>query len=207
MQIVNELPTAFATYKKMGGCLDFTFFDEVANDLESQVSGISKAISSRSDFDRTKLESISHRFINENQLLGDWYDRRSGDLLSLGDFNMENGEVLRNPRLKDLNHANVKSSAGQIPDVGSGGQLAYAFSQPPYRLQASSSQIQAAFDQIKDFILPAMERCEIIDWSDPKLPEVSSYFNAGSEWWGVFLFSVYVPTSRKLSVILGSTSD
>jgi len=207
MQIVNALPKAFESFKKMGGCLDFTFFDEVENDLESQMSGISRALSSRSDFDRTKLESINHRYINENQLLGDWYDRRSGDLLSLGGFNMENGEVLRNPRLKDLNHADVRSSVSESPDVGSGGQLAYAFSQPPYRLQASSLQIQVVFDQIKDFILPAMERCEIIDWSDPKLPEVSSYFKDGSEWWGVFLFTVYIPANRKLSVILGSSTD
>lgn len=207
MQVMEDLPEAFRTYEKMGGCLDFTFYYQVENNMESHISGISKALLSRSDFDPAAFESIEHRYINENQLLGDWYDRRSGNLLSVGDFFMENGETLRNPQIVNLDRAKVKSSSQSIPEVGSGGQLAYAFSQPPYRLQASSSQIQAVFDDIKDFILPALEPCEIVDWSTPKLTEVSDYFGAGSEWWGVFLFTIYAPVSQKLSVILGSTTD
>ncbi len=48
---------------------------------------------------------------------------------------------------------------------------------------------------------------EILDWSDARLPEVSDYFDDGAEWWGVFLFSVHIPSMRRLTIIAGSTTD
>lgn len=56
-------------------------------------------------------------------------------------------------------------------------------------------------------MLPRSDHCEILDWSNPKLVHVSDYFKAGMEWWGVFLFSIYAPTSRRLSIVMGSASD
>ena len=38
-------------------------------------------------------------------------------------------------------------------------------------------------------------------------PAVSDYFAAGMEWWGVFLFSVYVPALQRLTIIAGSSTD
>ncbi len=46
-----------------------------------------------------------------------------------------------------------------------------------------------------------------MDWSSPRLPEASRFFAAGMEWWGVFLFTIYVPQIRRLTVIAGSTAD
>ena len=48
---------------------------------------------------------------------------------------------------------------------------------------------------------------EILDWTNPKLPEVSAFFASGMEWWGVFLFTVHVPETGLLTVICGSTTD
>jgi hypothetical protein len=39
------------------------------------------------------------------------------------------------------------------------------------------------------------------------LPEASKFFAAGMEWWGVFLFTINVPSIGRLTVIAGSTSD
>ena len=40
-----------------------------------------------------------------------------------------------------------------------------------------------------------------------RLAEVSDYFESGLEWWGVFLFSIYVPALRRLVIIAGSATD
>jgi steroid 5-alpha reductase family enzyme len=67
--------------------------------------------------------------------------------------------------------------------------------------------VQTLFEEIRDFILPPALECEICDWSSPRLPEVSDYFADGMEWWGIFLFSVYIPALNRLTVVAGSTTD
>ncbi|WP_027999280.1 hypothetical protein [Sinorhizobium arboris] len=68
-------------------------------------------------------------------------------------------------------------------------------------------KLPPAFEEVRDFILPPFDGSEILDWSDARLPEVSDYFDAGAEWWGVFLFSVYIPARRRLTIVAGSTTD
>ena len=88
-----------------------------------------------------------------------------------------------------------------------GGQFAYAFSCPPYRLQAKASAIQSTFDEIREFISPSKTEIHIWHWSNPALPQVSDYFAAGMEWWVVYLFSIHVPARRRLTIIAGSATD
>ncbi len=111
------------------------------------------------------------------------------------------------PPLRKLDKVRFESGVADLPDIGGGGQFAYAFSHPPYGLSGHPSEIQTVFEQIRDYILPPEEMSIIYDWSNPQLPKVSKFFEAGSEWWGMFLFSIYVPAMRKLTIIAGSTSD
>jgi hypothetical protein len=113
---------------------------------------------------------------------------------------------LVNPRLRQLDDL-VMAGGVEIPDPGGGGQFAYAFSWTPYGLHAKPREIQQLFDAITDFVLPPGADHEIWDWASPRLPEVSQYFEAGMDWWGVFLFTIYVPSLRRLTVIAGSTTD
>ncbi|MBN9467142.1 MAG: hypothetical protein J0J10_00035 [Bosea sp.] len=57
------------------------------------------------------------------------------------------------------------------------------------------------------FLFPPLQKAEITDWSSPKLPEVSDYFADGMEWWGVFLFTIYLPDLKRLTVIAASATD
>ena len=46
------------------------------------------------------------------------------------------------------------------------------------------------------------------DWAGPELPALCpDYFEPGTEWWGVSLFTVHVAEERRLTVILGSSTD
>lgn len=101
-----------------------------------------------------------------------------------------------------------KPTSYTLPRPGTGGDFARAFTDPPYGHGKTSLQdLEAAFNELRDFILPAWHEAEIRDWASPQLVEVSEYFKAGMEWWGVFLFTIYVPSLGRLSAIAASASD
>ena len=204
MQRVEKLPPAFKRFHKMSGVLDFAVFEGASGTKEEILSAISQAIPN-ANVDR--LSSLGSRRIKERAFFGDWYDRDSGMLLRLGSYDTADGQTLTNPKLKKLQGVKIVSGAVNIPDPGGGGQFAYAFSHPPYGLRGSPREVQSIFAEIRDFILPPGEVSEILDWSSPQLPEVSAYFANGMEWWGVFLFSIHIPASGRLTIIAGSTTD
>jgi len=109
--------------------------------------------------------------------------------------------------LEKLEGVKITPGAAPSPQAGVGGQFAYAFSRPPYGLKGRPSEVQAVSEEIRDFLLPPGQRSETCDWSSPQLPEVSDYFIAGMEWWGVFLFSIYIAEIERLSIVTDSTTD
>ncbi len=127
--------------------------------------------------------------------------------MKIGEYTTSDGKKLVNPRLKDLEGIHIRSGGSPLPEAGAGGQFAYAFSWTPYGLKAGPEQVQELFTAITKFVLPPNLEHDILDWSSPRLPEVSKFFAAGMEWWGVFLFTVHIPVIRRLTVIAGSTSD
>lgn len=207
MKPVRQRPPGLGRYERMGGVLDFAVFEETRGTEEELLLAIAAALGRRASFDPARLRSLGARRIDERAFFGDWHDHESGALLRLGSYTTADGRHLRNPKLSDLEGTSIRSGGGEIPAAGTGGQFAYAFSRPPYPLEARPRQVQAVFDEIRSFILPHGHHSEILDWSSPHLPEVSDYFDAGMEWWGVFLFSIHVPALQRLTVIAGSTTD
>lgn len=207
MKRVEKLPPAFKRYEKMLGALDFAVFDDATGTEEEILSAISQALPDAGSLDARKLRSLGFRRIRERRFFGDWYDLESGLLLKIGSYKTADGSELENPTLKKLDRAKIISGAWQCPEVGAGGEFAYAFSHPPYGLKGQPSEVQATFEEIRDFILPPIHQAQIWDWSSPLLPEVSAYFAAGMEWWGVFLFSIHVPAIQRLTIVAGSTTD
>jgi hypothetical protein len=204
MQAVENLPAAFERFQRIGGVLDFATFDDAYGDENSALAAISTILP---DADRSRLKSLGFRRIDRPAFYGDWYDPGDDALLRRGVWTTEDGRELVNPKLRDLTQILIVSGASTVPEPGTGGQFAYAFSSTPHGLQARPSEVQELFCAIRDFILPRGLEHEISDWSSPRLSEVSSYFAAGMEWWGVFLFTVYVPAPRRLTVIAGSSTD
>lgn len=207
MKPIGELPPAFSRYKKMMGVLDFAVFEDT-NGTEAEIlSAISQVLRREHLFDAEKLRALGCRRIGKRTFFGDWYDLHTERLLKVGNWRTADGRELENPDLKKLGRLEITSGAAPCPEAGAGGQFAYAFSSTPYGLKGRPSEVQAVFDEIKNFLFPPHQRSEICDWSSPRLPEVSDYFAAGMEWWGVFLFSVYIPEIERLSIVAGSTTD
>jgi hypothetical protein len=207
MMRLTKLPSAFERYEEMLGVLDFAVVEGANGDEEEILSTIPHALQPAFTFNAAKLRSLGYKRISERTFFGDWYALESGKLLKLGDYRTADGSKLQNPKLESLDSVKILSGASTCPDPGSGGNFAYAFSNPPYGLNAQGSDVQTVFEEIRDFILPPALQCEICDWSSPRLPEVSDYFADGMEWWGVFLFSVYIPALSRLTVVAGSTTD
>jgi hypothetical protein len=203
MRAVERLPAEFERFRQIGGALGFAIYEDVGEEVEA-LTAISSTIS---DIDAGMLETLGSRRIDKLSFFGDWFDAATGSVLKIGEFITSDGKTLVNPRLKDLDGIHIRSGASPLPVAGAGGQFAYAFSWTPYGLNADPGEVQELFDAITKFILPPKQEHHILDWSSPRLPEVSKFFAAGMEWWGVFLFTIHVPQISRLTVIIGSTSD
>lgn len=201
---VVALPPAFQRFSEIGGALEFAVFEDVQGDLETALEAISVTVPG---IEKDKLRALGSRCIDDQTFFGDWYDAQTKSLLWIGTHTTSDGRTLTDPRLSDLDNVRISHRASSIPEMGGGGQFAYAFSHTPYGLQARPSEVQALFDSIRDYVIPSDVEHEILDWTNPRLPEASAYFTAGAEWWGIFLFTAYVPQIRRLTVVSGSTTD
>lgn len=207
MQRVHRLPSPFRRFRKIGGVLDFGVFGDSDGTDADIAEAVGETLRHGRRFDGDRLIALGSRPVFKRALLGDWYDPESKTLLRRGEWTTSDGRELKDPPLPSLGNTKLVSGVGTLPEVGASGQLAYAFSCPPYTLDAKPAEVQELFDAIIAFLLPRELHHEIRDWSSPALVEVSDYFEAGAEWWGVHLYTIHIPELRRLAVIAGSTSD
>lgn len=207
MRRIEHLPAAFQRFESFGGALDFAAFENAGGTEQDVLEAIPAALCHRKTLDIGRLRALGYRRITPTVFFGAWYNPASGALLKRGHYTTRDGRDLVDPSYDVYERSDVAAGGGRIPDVGSGGNYAYAFCNTPYGLTAKAEVVQQAFNDITAFMMPAGHDAVIWDWSNPALSEVSDYFDAGMEWWGVFLFSIYVPELRRLTIIAGSTTD
>lgn len=207
MNRLDRPPSAFQRYRQVGGVVEFGVFEQANGTQDEALDAIGQLLEPDGAFDRDRLCALGGRSLDKHALLGDWYDPLSKSLILRGEWRTDAGVTLHDPPLESLDAVRIVSGGAPVPIAGGGGQFAYAFSNPPYRLDARPSEVQQLFDAACDFIMPAGTHHDIRDWSDPRLVDVSPVFRAGMEWWGVFLFTIHVPALRRLTVALASTTD
>lgn len=196
-------PSSIAQYREAGGELEFEIFEDADGTPDEVFAALCNWIP---DCNTDALRAVGFRQIEDAQFYGDWFDPSSNSLLQKG-FTQTGDAEFVDVRLADLEGARVVGSGGPIPPAGDGGQFAYAFSRPPYGISLSPKATQELFDKLRQFIAPPGVDHIILDWTSAELPNVSPYFEAGMEWWGVFLFSIYIPDYRRLTLIRGSATD
>ncbi len=208
----DTLPPAFARFEEIGGELAFAIFDDADGDDEAVLQVIAQVLDDPMDdpVDIDLLRKHGYRRVDLAGFLGDCCDPKTSTLIARGTHRSGRGEIYVNPTLAaldDLPRLSSSSSGIVRPGDVNGEKFAYAFSKPPYRLRASGAEIQQLFDAVMGEILPPGHPADILDWTNPDLPAVSGIFYAGMEWWGVFLFSIYIPDLRQLTIIVGSATD
>ena len=153
------------------------------------------------------LQSIEERELTREAFLGEWCDPRDLMLINRGSGEVEGLGRVSDIRYDKLGEAPFRNWAWATPDCDEPGQYAYAFSSPPYGMQGSQAEIQRLFKQSTELLLGRGERIEIFDWSGGHLTRVHPLFEAGMEWWGVFLFTIFRPDDHSMIVISASTTD
>lgn len=203
MHRVDPLPSAIARYHEINGVVEYAIFDDADGDPDTAFEAICASVPID---DREALRATGFRKIDDATFFGEWYDPATGALLLIGQYTFEDGRAYTNAPLRDLEGLRVVNGGSPIPPAGGGGEYAYAFTRPPYGMRGRA-ETQHLFEKINHFILPEGVEHEILDWSSPELPKASPYFEAGMEWWGVFLFTIYVPDYRRLTIAYASTTD
>ncbi|MGY3777087.1 hypothetical protein [Isobaculum melis] len=59
------------------------------------------------------------------------------------------------------------------------------------------------FRTINQLLFPNQQNLIIYRWND----DWSDYFDAGKEWWGTFYWTIYDPSTNRMTVIGASTTD
>lgn len=206
MPLPVELPAAFAQYRAIGGILEFAMFDGSDGSEGDLLDAIRAVIPAPCGFDGQALREIGSRAIGLAEFLGAWCNPDSCRLIKVGKWYGPNDSEFDDPELVSLEGIAMDGGVCFPPDPGSGGQFAYAFQCPPGGdLKARPSEVQALFDELRGFLLPAGEDVEIRDWSSPGLDAVSDWFASGVDGWGVFLFTLYSRQTGRLKVIAASS--
>ena len=75
----------------------------------------------------------------------------------------------------------------------------FAFLEPPH----GNSYLKKDFTEFNEALFPNKSHCEVYRWND----EFSNYFDAGREWWGTGLWSVYDCIDKTMIIIGASLTD
>ncbi len=203
----RTVQNAFKPFYKIGGVLGFIVYEGASNDDADAGFAIHDALAQMGKVNDDAFNALHPRRLTEAQFFGDWYDPSNSNLIWNGNVTTSDGRHLTRPTFKDLAGVKVASAGAGVPDIGQGGQFAYAFANPPYGLTGRRDHIQDVFNKVRQTLLPPGHACIITDWASPDLDQVSAYFAQGKEWWGIFLFTIRDTTTGRLTVILGSTTD
>ncbi len=179
-------------YHNRGGVAHFSFVENIQNSIVAISDAIERHFLELPEYDlapfyrlwfnRESLNIINPTCIDRDTFYGTCWDIKTKRL------------IFTNPT--------IMGSPGETR-----GEYAYAFAFPPHQISLEDHEIENIFDEIDQKIFPQNEEIEILDWASPNLINVSNYFEEGFEYWGAFLFSIYVPSQRKLSIISASTTD
>ncbi len=112
------------------------------------------------------------------------------------------------PHLNDYFIAGDAETPSKIVRISEGDYLAdgyaAAFANPPYPMQLDATNLNQLFIQINgSFFGGLIASLEIYDWSGTW----SKYFEAGAEWWGAYLWTVFNKDTHQLVTIGASSTD
>lgn len=203
----TSLPAAFDRYALLGGALEFALFDDADGTPEQIVEAVRQALPSCASFSGERLLQLGCRPIHQTRFFGSYLGNDGRDLIRRGTWRTADGQQFTDATFRQLAGLRVTSGGHSPPDPGEGGNFALGFAFPVHGPGGDPLEWQYLFDSIRTVLLPPATPAEIRDWASPHLDEVSDYFAAGLEWWGVYLFSIYLPDWRQLAIVLGSSTD
>jgi len=101
----------------------------------------------------------------------------------------------------DVEPTRIAHNAWSTPEVDG---YKTAFFLPPHGLSGGREETRRLFERINPYVLGSdRTTAEIFGWST----DWSAYFDAGREWWGMFLWTIRPNRGRDLVVVAASATD
>ena len=204
LEPTSEEATILNRYLKAGGILDFVFIgctdgEDVASEethRQALLLGM-KCLQERlgyfSEFavatELERLEPVRAPFEIDGHRLNALRGKRISKTEFLG------------PRY-DIGRQSLKADSMLGSDDAGG--FAYAFADTPQGLWLRGDERQDLFDEVISTVLGGIDDdSTIFEWPT----DWSSYFEAGREWWGCFLWTLCNPGANRITMIAASTTD
>jgi hypothetical protein len=156
-------------------------------------------------FDRSKVTDQQAKQISWRQFLGYLYDHERKGLIVLGKGLYEYEWFFHSdPACKEyiFPRDRMNETIGKYRFEEFGGGFAYAFSQPPYRLQISTEELGVLFDDFLRVVIGGSENSAIYLWAT----DWSGYFDPEALV-GPYLWSLSTDDDKRIVTIAVSASD
>lgn len=156
------------------------------------------------DVDQERLQITTPFEIDIQTFHGSWFDCDKGLLVHKGLVTTKAGFSITDPYFVDIKDCSSRSS--HIPELWQSGGFAFAFCDPPYSLETEWLETQRLYTAITSRLISEKD-VKIYNWHRESLLEAVPGLDAGTEWWGVFAFTIFVPQSRRIFGMVASATD
>lgn len=156
------------------------------------------------DVDHDRLQKVDPFEIDIQTFHGSWFDCEKGLLVHNGVVTTKAGVSAVSPYFVDI--TDYSSMSSNVPELWHPGGFAYAFCHPPYRLRNKRSETQKLYSSITSQLVPNQD-VKIYNWHRKELLEAAPQVGAGTEWWGVFAFTIFDPTTFRIFGLIASSTD
>lgn len=221
IKVASELQLLLNRFAEIGGVIDYIVMhkdeSEIISDALHQGAAIlfMRIIKDRTENYFAELALSHPQYVSQNVFQIDIEpDRAIGRQISLDEFigpcfDLQTKRLLLRGRtsnhLNDYFYVGDEEKNSNVVTIKNHYEgYAYAFSEPPYSLRASKQDINELFIAINQALFDGFEpQLEIYEWSN----DWSTYFDAGNEWWGAFLWTVWNEKHNWIVGIGASATD
>ncbi len=202
----KELKSLLKFYASKGGVIDYVCLETEPGDApgyELYESAVKLALKQIGEDNKHQVDadytSMKGHKITINQFIGSHFSFERNALIVRGKTS---------PHLNDYFIAGDAETPSNVVHISQGDYIvdgyAAAFADPPYNMQLDAVNLNHLFLQINDLLFGGnSSSLEIFDWSGTW----SSYFAAGAEWWGAYLWTVFNKDTFQFVTIGASTTD
>jgi hypothetical protein len=223
---VKEMPpTAYEApildlYKRAGGVVDHVLLDmeelDPAGELLHRMAALTgmRIVQGRCERHPTCLfrvtidqaKPLAAKQVTVAQFLGSYYNLSARLLLLAGRGQGNPNEYFwwadNGPKGAAIRNWEIPTDGAELGYAAHG--YAHAFTDPPYSLAGSRQEVQRLFAEFaRVFFDDFSPQLVVYSWTT----DWSNYFDAGHEWWGSSLWTVFVPSKKRLIWVGASTTD
>lgn len=206
---MTDFDEKYIEFKSNGGVLDIIISPcSDSNSLkDTQTELVEEFLGKTSNniqYDWEKLRK-SRAALRSDQFFGCFFDFESQKPLIRGmSLPHLNHYFLYDAQELDSNIMNHRIEELSLQFGEKSGGYSYAFLEPPYRLHLGNSILEKGefFLTFSEHLFSDFRRIKVFDWETSH-----PYFDAGNEWWGSFLWTVYNPIKRWNVLIAASATD